>query len=103
MNCVTGRTDCKFLKNNACVSSIICCPTVTECETANFGSFCSRILIVGDKKFCSTYTDPKRKWLKRKDGSLVAKCPFCLEKREEDKKRDTNPLKASKKAFAGKK
>jgi hypothetical protein len=97
MDCTTGKDVCVFLSKGSreCKFSIVCTPIVEDCETANLGNPCSKILLNGEEKFCSAYQDPKIKWTGKR-------CPLRQERKVEDEKKTMiNPLKASKKAAKG--
>lgn len=71
------------------VNGVLLTPIVDKCDT------CDRVREFGDKKFCSSYPNPARKW-------AGGKCNFATHiKTEVAASAKVNPLKASKRAAKG--
>jgi hypothetical protein len=97
MECTTGKKICVFLKEGSrdCKAIEACHPATPDCETANLGNPCGKILENSGGKYCAAYAFPETKWVKGK------KCPLRQERKVDEEKKAINPLKASKKAAKG--
>lgn len=86
---------CLYWDGICCVSEYPggCLPIVGECKTGGKdGKACVRII----GEVCSVYIDPKKRW-------AVGRCPLIEKEQVEETAKKINPLKASKRASAGKK
>lgn len=94
MVCTTVRPgfDCFFMTKRGCTApGGACSPTVERCNG------CARAYLVDGKTFCSEFPVPSAKW-------AIGTCNLAthVQKDQQTERRRVNPLKASKKAQAGK-
>ncbi len=95
MQCITLKqgVECAFMTNKGCNFNGGRCHTVVDqCEG------CSRILTASEGVFCAVAPAPATKWAR-------GKCNFAThtERKVAEQNQKLNPLKASKRAAAGKK
>ena len=93
MVCNTNKPDkeCKFMSKSGCkYKDGACKPIVEQCEG------CERIEEFNGVKYCMVFPEPSKKW---KNGL----CNFATHKKPEfvEASKRVNPLKASKRAAAG--
>jgi hypothetical protein len=94
MQCATVKkgTECSMMNPKGCsFKGGKCGEIVPQCEGCNYVVTCA------DKKYCKSYPDPAAKWM---FGSCNLATHIQRKLTTETKK--VNPLKASKKAMAGK-
>lgn len=94
MICTTTRRgmECFFMTAKGCsFNGGTCHPIVEKCHG------CAHVITIGDRKFCKAFPDPASKW-------MLGNCNLAthVERKFVGEQRKINPLKASRKAAAGK-
>jgi hypothetical protein len=93
MLCTTIKegTDCVFMSNNGCTYNGTRCHTITDhCEG------CARVMEQATGKYCNAAPDPAVKWVRG-----LCNIATHIKKEEKVEALKVNPLKASKRAAAG--
>jgi hypothetical protein len=95
MQCVTVKkgVECSFMGAKGCgFNGGRCLPIAEACQG------CARVIAIEDASYCNVAPDPTVRW-------RVGTCSFAthIERKRQEEVQKINPLKASKRAAAGKK